>query len=328
MASRRLESNEMGGARMSRNQMTVEAVTTPSTDGKHTLRGVVYYPHIEIPLGILQIAHGMAEHIGRYDDFMRAVCEAGFIVCGHDHLGHGQTVEDKSEFGYFAEKNGWRIVVDDVLAFGNAVSQRYPGLPHFLLGHSMGSFLARAAVATYPGDYDALIIMGTGGTNPLSTMGLGITSIIGKIKGQKYISKLTEALAFGSYNKHTDSEDIFAWLTCDEELLQKHNNDPLCLIKFTVSAMNDLIAVQKAVNQPSWYQNIPKTLPILLVSGEEDPVGAYGKGVTEVHDKLLKEGCTKVACILYPNMRHEILNEIGRETVYTDIISFLNQQIK
>jgi alpha-beta hydrolase superfamily lysophospholipase len=187
----------------------------------------------------------------------------------------------------------------------------------------MGSFVARAAVAMYPDDYSALIIMGTGGTNPLSTMGLGLTSFIKKIKGEKHVSALTQGLAFGSYNKRTDSDDPFAWLTCDEELRQKHNEDPLCLFKFTTSAMNDLIAMQKAVNLPSWYQNIPKNLPILIVSGEEDPVGAYGKGVTEVHNKLIKEGCTDVTCILYPKMRHEILNEIGKETVYGDIITFL-----
>lgn len=313
---------------MTAEQVTVEPVKIPSTDGIHTLCGVLYYPCTEIPRGILQIAHGMAEHIERYDDFMHAVSDAGFIVCGHDHLGHGKTAENESEYGYFAKKDGWRTVVNDVRAFGNAIAQQYPGLPHFLLGHSMGSFLARAAAAIYPKDYNALIIMGTGGPNPLSTIGLGLTSVIKRIKGEKHVSKLTLGLTFGAYNKRTESKDPYAWLTCDEALLRKHNEDPLCLFPFTVSAMNDLIAVQKAVNQPSWYQKIPKALPILIVSGEEDPVGAYGKGVTEVYEGLLKEGCADVTYNLYPNMRHEILNEIGKEAVYADIISFLNAQIQ
>ena len=308
---------------MTGTQITLETLKVPSTDGIHTLQGVIYYPQTEIPFGILHVSHGMAEHIGRYDHFMRAVAAAGFIVCGHDHLGHGKTAADETEYGYFAEHDGWRIVVNDIHAFSMEVAQKYPGLPLFLMGHSMGSFLVRAAVAMYPDDYRALIIMGTSGINPLSSMGLGLTSLIKKFKGEKYVSKLTQDLAFGSYNKRTDSNDPFAWLTCDEELRKKHNEDPLCLFKFTTSAMNDLISMQKAVNLPSWYQNIPKNLPILIVSGEEDPVGAYGKGVTEVQNKLIKEGCIDVTCILYPNMRHEILNEIGKEIVYGDIITFL-----
>ncbi len=307
---------------------TVETLEVPSTDGIHTLRGVMYIPEGDMPKGILQISHGMVEHIGRYEDFMISAAEEGFVVCGHDHLGHGKTAQSEEELGYFAAKDGWRIVANDIHAFGEAVMQRYIGIPRFLLGHSMGSFLARAAVVMHPKDYNALIIMGTSGSNPLSTVGLELTSTIKKLKGEKHVSGLTQTLVFGSYNKRTKSKDPYAWLTRDEALLQKHNEDPLCLFPFTISAMNDLISVQKAVNQPSWYENIPKKLPILLVSGEEDPVGAYGKGVAEVYNNLLKAGCESVVCTLYPNMRHEILNEIERIVVYQDILAFLNTQIK
>ena len=302
---------------------TVESIEVPSTDGIHTLRGVVYIPSCNIPKGVLQITHGMAEHIDRYADFMASAACAGFVVCGHDHLGHGKTAENEDELGFFAEKDGWRILTKDIHAFGEAVSENYIGIPHFLLGHSMGSFLARAAVALYPGAFDALVIMGTGGPNALSTTGLMLTAAIRRSKGDKHISKLTHTLTFGSYNKRTGSRDPFAWLTCDEELRQKHNQDPLCLFPFTVSAMNDLIAVQKAVNQKSWFASVKKDLPILIVSGEEDPVGNYGKGVKAIYDGLIDAGCTNVSLKLYPYMRHEILNEVERETVYLDIENFL-----
>lgn len=302
---------------------TIENFEVPSTDGIHTLRGVVYTPSCNVPKGILQIAHGMREHIERYADFMASLACAGFVVCGHDHLGHGKTVENEEEFGFFAEKDGWRIVTKDIHAFGEAVAANYIGIPHFLLGHSMGSFLARAAAVFFPSAFDALIIMGTGGPNALSTTGLMLTSAIRRSKGDKHISPLTQLLTFGSYTKKTGSKNRSAWLTHDEELLKKHDEDPLCNFPFTVSAMNDLIAVQKAVNQKSWFESIKKDMPILLVSGDEDPVGDYGKGVEIVYRTLLEAGCTHVTRKLYPGMRHEILNEIDREQVYLDLTAFL-----
>ena len=298
----------------------------PSTDGIHTLRGCLYRPDGEIK-GVLQITHGMTEHIARYDDFMKAVAEQGFAVCGHDHLGHGKTAENESELGYFAPKNGWQIVADDIHTFGKEIMREFPDKPHILLGHSMGSFLARQVITMHPDAFDALIIMGTGGPNPLSSIGLMLTSIIGKIKGEKHISGLTQSLAFGSYNKRTGSTDPNAWLTHDKEHLARYASDPFCTFPFTVSAMHDLISVQNAVNKKSWFESVKKTMPILIVSGEEDPVGNYGKGVEEVYRRLLSAGVTNVKRTLYKGMRHEILNEIEYKTVYQDLISFLNLQI-
>ena len=294
-----------------------------STDGEHTLRGVLYLPEGK-PKGALQIAHGMKEHIGRYHDFMTAVAEAGYAVFGHDHLGHGMTAEDTDELGYFAERNGWRIVSQDIHAFAARIKKDLPrATPMMLLGHSMGSFLSRAAVVMHPGFYDALIIMGTGGPNPASSAGLLLTRTIMKQYGDMYISEMANDLIFASYNKRTNSDKEFAWLTHDEEMLAKHDRDPLCLFPFTVSAIHDLIAVQKAVNRSEWFRSVDRELPILLVSGEEDPVGAYGKGVKAVYHGLRHAGAIHVAIKLYPSMRHEILNEIGREIVYLDILEFL-----
>ena len=297
----------------------------PSADGVHTLRGIVYLP--EEPKGILQIAHGMAEHIARYDAFMTYLAENGWIACGHDHLGHGKTALNKEELGFFAEKNGDLLVCEDTFAFGKAVKEAYPALPLVLLGHSMGSFIARRTVQLYPNICDALIIMGTGGKNPLSPFGNATASLIRAARGAKHVSKLVNHVAFSSYNKRTESEKEFAWLSRDEKEIEKHDADPLCTFPFTVSAMRDLIRLQSLVNRKSWYADIQKELPIFIVSGAEDPVGNYGKGVEEVYSSLIAEGVTDVTRKIYPDMRHEILNELGRETVYEDILSFLSSQI-
>ena len=296
----------------------------PSADGIHTLRGFVYLP--EKPKGIVQIVHGMAEHIGRYDAFMSYLAENGWIVCGHDHLGHGKTAENNEELGFFAKKNGDFLLCEDTFAFGNTVKEDYPSLPFILLGHSMGSFIVRQTVRLHPDSCDALIIMGTGGKNPLSAIGFCISSLIRIIFGEKHISKFVNHIAFSSYNKRTNSEKEYAWLSRNEKEVEKHDKDPFCSFPFTVSAMCDLIRLQSLVNQKTWYANIRKDLPILLVSGAEDPVGNYGKGVEEVYSAFITEGITDVVRKIYPDMRHEILNEIEKETVYKDVLSFISLQ--
>ena len=297
----------------------------PSNDGVHTLRGIVYLP--ENPKGIVQIVHGMAEHIGRYDDFMTYLAENGFIACGHDHLGHGKTAENETELGFFAEKGGDLFVCEDTFAFGKSVKEDYPSLPLVLLGHSMGSFIVRQTVRMYPNACEALIIMGTGGKNPISALGFCTATVIGKLRGKKYVSDLIYNVAFSSYNKRTGKENSFAWLSRDEKEIEKHDSDPLCTFRFTVSAMRDLIRLQDQTNRKDWYANIRKDIPILIVSGAEDPVGNYGKGVEEVYSSLLAEGITDITRKIYPDMRHEILNELNRKTVYEDILTFISLQV-
>ena len=300
------------------------SMNVPSTDGIHTLRGIVYLP--DEPKGIVQISHGMVEHIARYDAFMTYLAENGYIACGHDHLGHGKTAENDSELGFIAEKKGNLLLAEDVYAFGCAVKEKYPALPMTLLGHSMGSFIARNTAAVHPDACDALIIMGTGGPNPLSAPGLALTAVIGKLFGKKYVSKLSYTAAFGTYNQRTDGENPMAWLTRDPDEIRKHDADKFCMFPFTVSAMHDLIRLQADANDKKWFASIRKDLPILIVSGAEDPVGGYGKGIDEVMLRLAENGAKNVTKKIYPEMRHEILNEFGRETVYADILSFIQLQ--
>ncbi len=307
-------------------QISVIEKQIPSTDGIHTLRGKMFLPEGEIR-AVLQIAHGMAEHIDRYADFMTYLAENGILAVAYDHIGHGKTAENDDELGYFAKKDGWQIVYRDVIAFSQAVKNEYPDKPFILMGHSMGSFIVRNAV-TYAHDlYDALIIMGTGGPNPLSGIGLSLAKAIAKYKGEKYHSGLLQALTFGSYNKKTDKKHPYEWLTYDGEIRKKYAADPHCGFLFTVSAMQDLITMQAEVNTDTWFTLVPKELPILLTSGEEDPVGSYGDGVRTVYEKLQKAGVQNTELKLYEKMRHEILNEIEKERVYEDILAFVLKNI-
>ncbi len=300
-----------------------ENFTAPSSDGKHTLSGVVYLPDGEAK-GYLHIVHGMTEHIGRYDKFMTDMCENGYICFGYDHLGHGSTANDDSELGYIAKHGGDEYLVGDVKAFSDAVFAEYGSKPYYLMGHSMGSFITRLAVEKYVKP-DKYIIMGTGGKNPAAAAGLAVISLIKLFKGDKHFSPLVDKLAFGAYNERFGGgteEDPSPWLTNDEDHRRKYYADKFCTFKFTVSAMGDLIRMNKNSNRGAWFKNIPSDLPILLVSGEEDPVGSYGKGILQVHGDLCKNG-KNAKYILYPKARHEILNDFTYGKVKSDILEFI-----
>jgi alpha-beta hydrolase superfamily lysophospholipase len=306
--------------------MSVEKkiLSVPSSDGIHSLSGVVYIPSVK-PLGYLHVVHGMTEHIGRYDRFMRDMAELGYICFGYDNLGHGKSANNDSELGYIAKKDGWRYLAADVGRFYDAVKKEYGDLPYCLLGHSMGSFIVRVAAREVLRP-DKLIIMGTAGKNPAAGAGLMLISLIKLFKGDKHFSPLIDKIAFGSYNDRFgggSAEDKKPWLTCDEEVRKKYYADKFCTFNFSVSAMGDLIKLIKEANDRSTYAKYPKDMPVLLVSGADDPVGNYGKGVKEVAEKLSATGITQ-NCIIYDGARHEILNDLTYEKVKEDILNFIN----
>lgn len=305
---------------------TKREFTVQSSDGIHTLSGVVYLPEGE-RRGFFQIVHGMTEHVGRYEQIMNDMAEAGYICFGYDHVGHGGTARDKSELGFFASKGGWDLLCRDVKVFSDSViSELDPEgkLPYFLMGHSMGSFIVRLATEKYVRP-DKLIIMGTGGANPASGLGIALTSIIKLLKGERHVSSLIYKLAFGGYNskfKGDERPSSRSWLSTDRDVQDRCKEDKYCTFKFTVSAMGDLMRLLKYCNRSAWFKKLPK-LPILLVSGEDDPVGNYGSGVLQVEKRLRKQN-HDVKCILYKGARHEILNDFTYEDVKRDIIEFLN----
>ncbi len=310
------------------NYMNKHEFRVPSTDGHHTLAGWVYEPD-GAPVGILHVLHGMTEYIGRYDRFMQAVCEAGWLVAGYDHVGHGHTVNTPDELGYIAERDGWRILVGDVGAFDAALRETYGGaLPLVLMGHSMGSFIARvAALDVKP---DGLVVMGTGGPTAAAGVGLALIKTVRNLRGARHRSPLLDKLAFGGYNKRfagtPDGADPHAWLTTSQEVRDSYSADPLCNYKFTASAMSDLVTLTVRANDKAWFGALPAGMPVLLVSGADDPVGDYSRGVIAVRDGLTAAG-VPVTCHLYDGARHELLNDFTRDEVTSDILAFLSEVI-
>ncbi len=292
-----------------------------SSNGINMLAGKLYVPNCKIK-GYFHIVHGMTEYMDRYDDFMRTLAQHGYLAFGYDHIGHGYTANDDSELGFFADKGGDDLLARDVKVFSDAVKEEYGHHPYYLMGHSMGSLVSRMAVQKYVTP-NKFIIMGTGGPKAVSTLGLFLSNLIISIKGPRHYSKLIKFLAFGTYNARCPKEDgPHAWLTNDKEIRDKYHNDKFCTFELTVSAMHDLIALTHKCNLKQWFKDVAPKMPILLVSGEDDVVGDYGKGVVAVRDNLLKYG-GNVTMKIYENNRHELLNDNARVECTQDILKFI-----
>ena len=273
---------------------------------------------------VFQIAHGMAEHCDRYDWFAEKLCEAGYAVFINNHLGHKGSVKNDDMLGFFGEKDGWLNLVEDMRKTTELAKKEFPDLPFIVFGHSMGSFICRAYTSRYT-DIDAAIYCGTGGPNPAAAMGITVANTIGKIKGVMYRSPLIDKMAFGAYNKRCPKRTAFDWLTKDEEIVDKYIDDKYCGFMFTTAGYRDLFSALGFVSKTEWAERVPEKLPIFIVSGAEDPVGTYGEGVKKVYEMLRVTGHTDVEMKLYEGDRHEILNELDRDTVAADIIAFADK---
>ena len=278
---------------------------------------------------VFQIAHGMAEHGERYEDFAKHLCSLGFAVLVNDHVGHGKSVNNNDELGYFGESKGWDVLVEDERTLTDLIFKEYPDTPLIFFGHSMGSFVAREYIRRYGRDnrINAAIFCGTSGTNPASAVAINIAESIIKLKGSTHRSKLINAMAFGPYNNKTEKRTTFDWLSTDEEQVDKYIADKYCGYLFTAAGYKDLFTILTKVSAKDWYAEMPKEMPVLLVAGEDDPVGAYGKGVKQVYNDLKKSGQKDISIKLYPGMRHEILNEINNIVVYEEIANWAISKI-
>ena len=294
-----------------------------SSDGINAIAYYVYEPMGEIK-GMMQISHGMCEYIERYEPHIEYFTKHGYLVFGNDHLGHKGSVSSKDQLGYMGKKDGWKHMVEDVHTLSLMMKETYKELPLCLFGHSMGSFIARAVIGYYGSDYDRAIICGTGGKNKMANMGLKLIHLTRAIKGDRTRSKFLTALSFGNYNsKYENVRTDFDWLTRDENVVNEYMKDEYCMFMFTAAAYEDLISVLKHVNEDEWYDSVPEQLPIFLISGDMDPVGGWSEGVKEVDERLRKRPHAVYKMKLYKDMRHELLNEVGREEVYEDILNFL-----
>lgn len=254
-----------------------------SSDGIHKIHGIMWRPDGENEIkGVLQIVHGMVEFIERYDDFAAFMCSKGFVVAGEDHLGHGGSVNSSEEYGYFAKKNGMGFVVEDNYRLKKHMEREFAGKPYFILGHSMGSFITRLFIMKYSNEISGAIIMGTGNQPPLlAGIGGALTRVIALFKGWKYRSTFINNMAFGSYNKRfAPARTPYDWLTKDKAIVDAYSADERCTFLFTLSAYKDLFGAVSEIGKVDNIRKVREDLPLLIVSGGDDPVGGFGKGVS------------------------------------------------
>lgn len=303
------------------NEITFEELTYLSSDGATTVHAYIWAP--KEPRAVVQLSHGMCEYVARYDEWARRFAAEGIVFCGNDHLGHGRTAKEKSDLGYTAPRGGADLIVDDLYKMSLIMRERYPALPLFLYGHSMGSFAARAYLTKYAHLLSGALISGTAGSGAPTGLALKLTHAIARAKGDRHRSALITAMAFGAYNKRfSKDEGLHAWLTRDEAVRERYGKDDFCRFVFTTAGYDTLFSLLGAVSKKDWAQQVPKHLPILLFAGDADPVGSYGKGVAEVHRRLLAAGCNSTLR-LYEGGRHEMHNETNKDEVFADLISFL-----
>ncbi|WP_454054034.1 alpha/beta hydrolase [Clostridium sp. Marseille-Q7071] len=276
--------------------------------------------------GIINIAHGMAESGIRYERFAKTLVDNGFIVYAGEHRGHGLTCSNIEDLGYICDNDGFHTMVEDLKEINNFIKEENLNLPIIIMGHSMGSFLAQRYIEEYGDTVNGAIISGTNG-NPglILNFGIFISSIEMRIRGRKAKSKLLDGMIFGTYNKriHKNKTKV-DWLTRDEEEVEKFINDPYCGTVFTTSFFYDLMKGLKIIHKEENLNKIPKNLPILIFSGDADPVGRYQKGVENLINLYKRLGIKNLHYKIYKDGRHEMLNEINKDEVFEDIINWLN----
>lgn len=299
-----------------------------SSTGKNKIHARMCVPDAE-PRAIVQIIHGIAEYIGRYDEFMSFLADNGIIAVGTDHLGHGKSIESEEQTGFFAYDNGWDYVVRDEEVLRLAMHENYPELPIIVFGHSMGSFMTRTLLIRYPDAFNAAIISGTGNQGAaLVNGGLFMGNLVTGLRGAHHYSKFLNNLAFGSYNKIYDNPKTeYDWLSRDEANVQKYIDDPLCGFIPSCSLFRDMMTGVKFITNKKNLTAMNKDMPVYFMSGDMDPVGECGKGVQKAYNNFLEAGMKDVSIKLYPGGRHEMLNEINKDEVYADILAWINSKI-
>jgi len=281
------------------------------------------------PKGIVQIAHGMAERSSRYYDFAHFLADHGFVVTGNDHLGHGKTKASNEDYGFFGPFQGKNLLVEDMHTLAVMTRELYPDLPYFILGHSMGSFLLREYLTLYGTELAGAIIMGTGNPKALTlSMGLALTRFIGALRGDDYRSPLIADMVDGTYNRRIENAQTpFDWISTVQDVVDAYNKDESTGFRFTMNGFEHMFTnIIYAVSDKA-FARTPKDVPLLVISGQQDPVGDYGKQVAEVVEKYRQAGVGDITVKLYPDDRHEVLNEADRTDVYGDILNWLNKYV-
>ena len=297
-----------------------------SSDKKTAIHYSVWTPELH-PKAVIQIVHGMCENVGLYTEFAEFLCSKGYVVCGHDMLGHGENVTEDSIPGHFGDTDGDRYLLSDIEKLRVIMREKYRSLPYILLGHSLGSFAARAYAAAYPeGNLDGLIISGTAGNEKPARLGKSVASIIEKLRGANHSSKLIPFLAFFGYNRRFHSEKRkeyrkLAWTSNDFGLIDEHiPKDGRNECGLTVRGYFDMFCLLRY--SQTHYPH--PSLPLLMISGKDDPLGGYGKSVGKLYD-ILYQDLSDVTLKLYDGERHDVLIGKSREKVYEDVHGWIER---
>ena len=278
---------------------------------------------------IVQLVHGIAERVERYDDFADFLTARGFLVVAEDHMGHGGSIGENGVKGYF--HGGWFTAVDDTCRLMKLTMAENPGIPYVLFGHSMGSFMARTILAKYPDSgIAAAVICGTGWQPTFAMPAMvALMNAVCRCSGEKRPNETLDKLIFGGYNSRIKPQRTAKdWLTRDERIVDAYVADPLCGFVASSGLLRDMMVGIRYIQQPKHLDAMKKHLPVLFVAGEEDPVGAYGKGVKQAYDAFRKAGMVKASIKLYPECRHEILNELNKQEVYEDVAAWIGAAVK
>lgn len=308
--------------------MVKHEFTFPSNDGKTSVHAVEWLPECPVR-AVLQISHGVAEHIGRYEPLAEYLTSRGFAVVGSDLVGHGDSVAENAQRLYFGPKGSWFCIVDDLYTLRGLAGRRFSGVPFFLLGHSMGSFLVRTYLIRYPGTVDAAVVMGTGQMSPARIAGgkLIASREIRRV-GEDHPSPVVDRLAFGAYNKmFAPNRTAFDWLSVNEENVNRYVADPLCGGSASTGLFREMLDGLAFIARPGNLKKMNMSTPVLFVSGSMDPVGECGKGVRKACESFRRAGVRDVSMKLYPGLRHEIMNETCRDIVFEDLYRWLAVKI-
>ena len=300
----------------------------PSADNKTQIHTIIWDPEVEDVKAVVQLVHGMSEYIDRYNDFAVYLAGKGYGVIGHDHLGHGKSLTNPSRLGFISEKDGHEILLKDISAVSHVAEESWPGKKRILLGHSMGSFIVRRYAALHSEELDGAVFMGTGWV-PGAASGLGASIARRAIKKNGAFAKspLLTQMVFGSNNKpFAPARTPMDWLSRNEANVDRYIADPLCGFEFTSGAYLDFFRILQHLSRGDDEQNIRKDLPVLIISGENDPVGG-AKSCPTVLKHYEKAGLKDVTLKLFHDDRHEILNELDRDIVFKYISDWFGRVI-
>lgn len=311
--------------------MSFQTFTFDSVVKDQTITAYLWTPPLGIePRGVFFIAHGMNEYMGRYDEFATFLAQHGLIVVGKDHLGHGRSISDVRDLGYFGPASTDNPQLEDMHTLALRMRDEFPELPLFMMGHSMGSFLLREYITLYGLELDGAIIMSSGYMNGFEvSMARALVDLLTLVRGERYRSKFITKLMFGTYLKRIDNpRSPHDWLTHDTAVVDAYSKDPGTQFTFTLNGYKWLLTNIAHVTVAQAFTEVPARLPLLLISGSQDPLGHYGRDLGLLAERYRRGGSRDVATLAYADDRHEVLNELNRAVVYDDILGWVEGRLE